>query len=347
MVSERNYPHPRQSSDGGSSNAQISSPLIPKALGKRPAETEDGVRASDTNSLRYSVDLKTESDNGSQSGDLFADDRAMLREEYEPSFMRHFNARNRKIALGLFVFLAVLSAVLTFIFRKELFAFFEMFAEKVRSLGFWGVLLMYLALVATGFPPVFGYMWLLLLSGFIYGWYGFFLSWAGSVSGATACFLLTRFYFKDLAVRELVRVYPETYPVISRAIEQEGLKMVVLVRLAPYPFGFMNSLFAVSPVTFSKYIAGTAIAKTKLLVHTWIGVTLSDLSDIINGGSWQQKEVEIAAGIVGAIVAVVVMWWSYKISTEAIARHKVDRNNLEMEGSAESLDVTTVGHENA
>jgi uncharacterized membrane protein YdjX (TVP38/TMEM64 family) len=58
---------------------------------------------------------------------------------------------------------------------------------------------------------------------------------------------------------------------VVRAIESRP-KLLLLIRIAPYPYNLMNVLLASSrTLSFSTYFACTALSLVKVLVHTSIG----------------------------------------------------------------------------
>jgi len=59
------------------------------------------------------------------------------------------------------------------------------------------------------------------------------------------------------------RRYPK-YVALERAIEKEGLPVVILIRIAPYPYPLFNALFAASRVKFHTYAIGTAVSLVKV-----------------------------------------------------------------------------------
>ena len=55
--------------------------------------------------------------------------------------------------------------------------------------------------------------------------------------------------------------------------------LLLLIRVAPYPYNLLNVILASSPsLSLSTYTACTALSLCKLVVHTWIGAGIHDLS---------------------------------------------------------------------
>jgi hypothetical protein len=55
--------------------------------------------------------------------------------------------------------------------------------------------------------------------------------------------------------------------------------LLLLIRIAPYPYNLLNVILASSPaLTLKTYTACTAVSLLKLTLHTWIGAGIHDLS---------------------------------------------------------------------
>ncbi len=55
--------------------------------------------------------------------------------------------------------------------------------------------------------------------------------------------------------------------------------LLLLIRIAPYPYNLLNVILASSPaLTLKTYTSCTAISLCKLILHTWIGAGIHDLS---------------------------------------------------------------------
>ncbi|KAF9346843.1 hypothetical protein BGX26_001637 [Mortierella sp. AD094] len=67
---------------------------------------------------------------------------------------------------------------------------------------------------------------------------------------------------------------------VVKAVEKRGFKLMVLIRLAPYPFNVMNALLSATHVPLSTFTLATAISLSKLILHVYIGSTLSSLATL-------------------------------------------------------------------
>ncbi|KAG0279871.1 hypothetical protein BGZ96_001797 [Linnemannia gamsii] len=130
---------------------------------------------------------------------------------------------------------------------------------------------------ATSFPPIVGYSSIVTMSGYVYGFvFGFIIAFTGAMAGSIVCFYFCRRWFKT-QVRKLLAKNKSLKGVV-RTVEKRGFRLLVLIRLAPYPFNIMNAILSATHIPISTYILATAISLIKLTLHVYIGSTLSTLT---------------------------------------------------------------------
>ncbi|KAG0289526.1 hypothetical protein BGZ96_006956 [Linnemannia gamsii] len=152
-------------------------------------------------------------------------------------------------------------------------------ATFIKGLGRAGPPIMMLALFLTAFPPVFGYSSLITMSGYVYGFkLGLFIAYTSALLGSIACFYLCRRWFK-VQVRALM-AKKQSMKSVVKAVEKRGFKLMILIRLAPYPFNVMNALLSATHIPLSTFSLATALSLTKLALHVYIGSTLSSLAPV-------------------------------------------------------------------
>jgi uncharacterized membrane protein YdjX (TVP38/TMEM64 family) len=69
--------------------------------------------------------------------------------------------------------------------------------------------------------------------------------------------------------------------------------LLLLIRIAPYPYNLLNVILASSPcLTLRTYTSCTAVSLCKLVLHTWIGAGIHDLSESygVGNGSGSSEE---------------------------------------------------------
>jgi len=184
-------------------------------------------------------------------------------EEQEEDQLASWKHIFSKRGLGLLALMATTVAlgVLALVYRNQLFDVFDTTSKFIREQGILGALLLTLIICITCFPPMIGYSWSLTACGYIYGWIGFVPGYIGALLGGLCSFAILRYAFRDW-IEKKTRRYPK-YVALERAIEKEGLPVVILIRIAPYPYPLFNALFAASRVKFHTYAIGTAVSLVK------------------------------------------------------------------------------------
>ena len=138
------------------------------------------------------------------------------------------------------------------------------------------VLLSFLVLFCT-LPIMIGYSISLYYCGYVYGFpYGWIPAFSGATAGSILVYLIARYFCADFVRRRYGS--GDMMQGIERAIARKGFLMMWLIRLSPYPFGWVSTIMGVIPsVTFGKYLVSTVLALPKTLFHIYIGSTLSSL----------------------------------------------------------------------
>lgn len=153
-------------------------------------------------------------------------------------------------------------------------------ANSIRELGNLGMFLMGLLIAVSSIPPMIGYGTLNYVSGFIFGLWGFIPSYVGGVSGATMTWLLTRIVLGNDYSETVKKAYPQ-WGVMERALQKRGLRLLILIRLAPYPYSIMNVLLStMKSIPLWKFVLATAAALPKLFIHVYLGSTVHDLAEL-------------------------------------------------------------------
>ncbi|KAF9903906.1 hypothetical protein EC991_003197 [Linnemannia zychae] len=118
------------------------------------------------------------------------------------------------------------------------------------------------------------------MSGYVYGFgLGLFIAYTSALLGSITCFYLCRRWFK-VQVRALM-AKKQSMKSVVKAVEKRGFKLMILIRLAPYPFNVMNALLSATHIPLSTFSLATALSLTKLALHVYIGSILSSLAPVV------------------------------------------------------------------
>ena len=175
----------------------------------------------------------------------------------------------------------------------------EGFRGWIEALGALGVAV-FVALY-TLVTVVLGPAWALtLVAGLAYGWWGIPLVLGSATLAACVAFLLGRHVARE-RVRKLV-VGNDRLAALNRAVDEEGWKVVGLMRLSPvFPFGLQNYLFSVTGIGLAPYALATLVG---IVPGTSLYVYIGSLGAAGGEGGGALRWVLLAVGL-AATAAVV------------------------------------------
>ena len=175
--------------------------------------------------------------------------------------------------------------------------------------------LIYAVATLAMFPGSF----LTLAAGLAFGLWGFPIVGVGATIGAGAAFLAARYL-----VRDWVQTKTEgnrTFKAIDSAIEEDGWKIVGLLRLSPaVPFSLQNWMMGTTGVAFWPYLIATFFGiMPGTLLYIWIG----SLGGSAAAGDETStlKYVFFAVGIIATLAVTVIVGRKAK---QKLAEHGLD-----------------------
>lgn len=191
------------------------------------------------------------------------------------------------------------------------------FLEYIQSLGVWGPVLLVGAYVVATVLMAPGLI-LTLGAGFAFGVVtGTIAVSIGSVIGATAAFLIGRYFARDF-VEQQTKNFPK-FAAVDRAVETSGFKIVMLTRLSPvFPFNVLNYLYGATKVSLRDYVLASWIGMLPgTVMYVYFGTVAKNLTDLLAG--------EIQGGVgqkallgVGLLATVVVTVYVTRVAGKAI-----------------------------
>jgi uncharacterized membrane protein YdjX (TVP38/TMEM64 family) len=174
--------------------------------------------------------------------------------------------------------------------------------------------LFYIAGTALFFPG----LPLTLGAGFLYGAViGTLVVSPASVAGASLAFLIARYVARDWVTRRLKK-YPQA-AAIDRAIEKNGFKAVVLLRLQPVlPFNILNYALGLTSIRLRDYMLASWIGMFPATVlYVYLGSVMNDISDLLRGrpNSGMAGRFLLWGGLAAIVILV---WWLGRIAKRAL-----------------------------
>lgn len=132
---------------------------------------------------------------------------------------------------------------------------------------------------------------------------GLLAVWAGATLGETVAFLLGRFLFRDVVVHCTDRY--EWWQALELAIESEGWKVVLLLRLTPLvPFNLLNYALGCTAVPFWEYTWASSVGVLPgMAFFIYLGSLAHNLMDL----RANQPQITSATAIVGIVVSGVMI----------------------------------------
>lgn len=177
----------------------------------------------------------------------------------------------------------------------------------VQGLGEWGpaAFIGIYVVAAVAFVPGSA---LTVGAGTIFGlWRGYLYTAAGSVSGATAAFLIARYLARERVARWIAR--DARFKAVDEAVSREGWKIVLLTRLSPiFPFNMLNYAFGLTDISPWNYVAASWIGMMPgTFLYVYLGAVARDLA--LTGARRGQSSAEWAVTLTGlaATAAVTVL----------------------------------------
>lgn len=178
-------------------------------------------------------------------------------------------------ALGITAIVGLLALV----FHKRIIKLLVTISDTLHHSVLGGVVLFTLVFF-VGFPPILGFLALLMLCGMVYGFpMGWFLLAPASVLGSFASFLVFRHLLKEQAAN-LVRKN-EKFKAFSEILQEDNsLFLLVLIRLCPLPYSLLNGALASIPnLSATTYLMASIVTSPKMFVHIFVGHVIKNLGD--------------------------------------------------------------------
>ncbi|PSR92686.1 TVP38/TMEM64 family membrane protein like [Actinidia chinensis var. chinensis] len=266
-------------------------------------------------------------------------------EGYRPWHRRIYMAFNWVSFLRITLFLLLTGAIATAFLTlpvEKLLKDFLLWVEQ--DLGPWGPLVLavaYIPLTVLAVPASI----LTLGGGYLFGLpVGFVADSIGATVGAGAAFLLGRTIGRSFVTSKL-KDYPQ-FRAIAIAIQRSGFKIVLLLRLVPLlPFNMLNYLLSVTPVSLGEYMLASWFGMMPItLTLVYVGTTLKDLSDVMNG--WHDfSKTRWAMIIAGFAMSVVLLVCATKVAKAAL--DKALAENEDTDSIVASPELTIVAEPTA
>ncbi|VEU43568.1 unnamed protein product [Pseudo-nitzschia multistriata] len=197
---------------------------------------------------------------------------------------------------------------------------------------------------------------LTLGAGFVFSsamdslWIGVLLGTAavfvGASLGAIVAFLLGRYLFREAVAVKLTQKY-KIFEAIDRALEQNGLKIMVLLRLSPiFPFNALNYSMGITAIRFWDYVLACLGMLPGTIVYVFLGASAGSLAEL--GGDEDETEedddnktvtiVVIVVGVVFGFLAVGLTSYYAKQELNKVLEEEAEQNDESNNGVDENAE---------
>jgi len=183
-----------------------------------------------------------------------------------------------KLALGAAAVLALL------LLARQLGHYIPAFAAWVEGLGFWGPLV-FIVGYAVGVVALLPGSFLTLAGGAVFGLgEGTLFVFAAAMLGSTGAFLVARYLARGAVERRLAD--NARFAAIDRAVGEQGLKIVFLLRLSPvFPFSLLNYGLGLSRVSLRDYVLAGFGMLPGTLLYVYYGKLAGDVAALASGAA--------------------------------------------------------------
>jgi uncharacterized membrane protein YdjX (TVP38/TMEM64 family) len=188
------------------------------------------------------------------------------------------------------------------------------FTAWIESLGTWGVVAFGLIYIVATLLLAPGSV-MSIAAGVAFGLWGIPLVLVSATTGAGLAFLLARYVAYEKVTAALEK-HPK-FKAIGTAIDEEGWRVVGLVRLSPQvPFAVTNYFFGVTNVGFWPFVITTLFG---VAPATFIYVNLGAMGHGAKGGD-ELRWIVLVVGLVAGIVAGVLIARKAKEKLQALSK---------------------------
>lgn len=221
--------------------------------------------------------------------------------------------------------------ILGVVFHKKLLTLLVSFSDIIKDSKY-GQLIILAMVVFVSIPPFLGYSLTSSLCGMAYGFKGWPLLAAATVIGSSIGFLLSRYLMRKQSQK--LGENPK-FRALTSTMSDEGLTLLVMIRLCPLPYSMSNGALASIPsVSLWKFALATAITTPKLFMHIFVGdrlVRLNEKSD------WTEKILNVVSILIAVGIGSLTAYIMYIRTVERVERDSAE-NYVELEAQAEQTD---------
>eukprot|EP01134_Creolimax_fragrantissima_P004776 CFRG4776T1 len=249
-----------------------------------------------------------------------------------------YNVEYSKWALGTVFLLASCVGAIYVYETSQL----TVFINWVEDAPLWASTLAFTGLYFfVSLPIGWGYIILNLAAGYLYGlWVGQLVTVVAATTGTVLATLTCRYFLHDW-VHSKVEGYPTMNALLRVVNGPNVVRVIIMSRLSPFPYGLQNAVFSLSSVSMPCYTVASLLGcfPTQLL-NTYMGTTLKSIQDVLaGGGEMDVTTYAVFAGqlIIGVLLLAMVLY-ATKIEFHSMVGEQAIAS-MELSSGSEGEDV--------
>ncbi len=138
-----------------------------------------------------------------------------------------------------------------------------------------------------------------------------------AIIGETLAFLIGRYLARDWITQKIAN--NQTFTALNRALNQEGLKIILLTRLSPiFPFSLLNYAFGVTGISLRDYFFGSIGMIPMTITYVYLGSLAGDLANIRQATQLANPELQWTIRIIGFLATIAATVYITRIARNAL-----------------------------
>ncbi|KAK4511568.1 uncharacterized protein ATC70_012784 [Mucor velutinosus] len=194
-------------------------------------------------------------------------------------------------------------------------------------------LALFICVFSIPVPPLSAFILAVYMAGYAYGPEGGVPATTGAFFGALLAYGLVQ----KLRLVPWLKVSDRAklkFEALSRAIEQGGFKMVLMLRLSPLPWQITNLVLALCDnVSFRMYALAAFISSFKINADVWFGSQLANLSR--PDTSPEALTMNRIITIIGFVVSTIATFSIYKLTKQRVKQSEEEQEQAHLLGQQE------------
>ena len=139
----------------------------------------------------------------------------------------------------------------------------------------------------------------------------------GAIAGETCAFLLGRYLARDWIIEKIE--HNQTFAALDRALNQEGVKIILLTRLSPiFPFSLLNYAFGITGISLRDYFIGSIGMIPMTITYVYLGSLAGNIATLGEATELANSQLQWTIRIIGFMATVAATFYITRIARQAL-----------------------------